>query len=221
MVRTTTQTQVTLRLQLLTLEVHSMIDRTASEKRLHEIAEYCIPQRLLHSIHIYGMRGREGFMHLEITIDYDAQDQRVTLRGSGLSTDGADEYQIADDPSNSDGPIPSSRHHCPRVAKVISLFMAALRKRGLVVGWTVGFCDRHKELCERFHLLGGGPFTDHTAGSPATTAVHSLLPELSVATRSAPDVHPSVDASGSHAKSTPQDGPTGGNTTGPGDRKST
>lgn len=196
-----------------------MIDRTAPSTSLHEIAEYCIARRLLHSIHIYGMRGREGFMHLEVTIDYDAQDQMVTLGSSGLPTDAAAEYQVADGPSSPNGTIPSSRHHCPRVAKVIDLFMSAMRKRGLVVGWTVSFCDRHEELCKRFHLLGGEPFTDHTAGSPASTTVHSVLPELSVTTQSASDLKDSAESSGPNEKPTPQDRPTAGEATAGGDRK--
>lgn len=180
-----TQTQTTLRLEMLTLEVHSLIDRTIPQRVLHEVADYCIPRRLLRCVHIYGMRNRQAFMRLDIEIDEQTQEQLLTLSGCGLPDGVAGAYSLGDCLARNGSP--TSALLCPCVGKAVALFMATIKKRGLVPAWTLSFRDRHTELCQRFGLTGGEPFTDCTADRPASTVRHSVLSELSVSCREAPD----------------------------------
>jgi hypothetical protein len=190
---TATLTQTTLRLELLTLEVHGLIDRTMPLEILHEVAAYCVPRKLLRGIHLWGMRGHEAFMRLDINIDYEKHDQIVTLGGCDLPDGVAGEYRASGEPAAAASD--RSAVSCPRIGKAVDLFMAALRSRGLYAAWLVSFSDGHGELYERFGIRGGeGPFTDHTAGLPANTIEHSVLPELSVSRREVPDQEDSTES---------------------------
>src|SRR3989304_4726883 len=143
-------TKTTLHLEMLTLEVHSLIDRTMPLEILHEIAAYCVPRKLHFVIHIWGVRGNEGFMRLDIEIDFRMHAPIVSLGGCDLKDGVAGEYWVADPPAS----LASGRSStsCPHIGKAVDLFMANLRARGLLAAWWVSFRNHAEELNARFGL---------------------------------------------------------------------
>ena len=201
MATTATVTQTTVRLGLLTLEVHGLIDRTVGHEILHQVAAYCVPRRLLRCIHVYGMRARQALMRLDITIDYQAHDEFLTLGGCGLPEGVAGEYVLADGPAIGSRSQRSSTQ-CPHIGKAVDLFMAAMKKRGLAPAWTLEFCERQIERSAQFGLLGGEPFTDRTIGLRASTIRHTVLPELTASCLHAPEPEDCVSPERQDAKRT-------------------
>lgn len=177
-------TQTGLRLEMVSLEMRGLVDRSVKSPRLHEIIEYCVQRRLLHSFQVWAVRGNDGLMRLDVEIDYEEHDRQIRLAGDGLPDGVAGCYPVARAPGNDGG----WRAGCPHVGKAVDLFVKTARDRGLHLTWNVCFCDKHAELNNRFGLTcGTSSFRDLTRNAKPNRIVHSLYSELSVSARISPD----------------------------------
>jgi len=167
-----------------------MIARSVKSQTLHDIVDYCVPQRLLRSFTIWAQRGNDGLMRLNVRIDYDEHDRQVELTGDGLPSGIAGSYVIDSGAPGVDGTNRGRSHGCPSINKAIDLFVKTAKDRGLYLTWDVSFTDRHQELYKKFGFSwGSGPstFRDLTVGAPSTKLTHSKFAELEVSAAIAPD----------------------------------
>ena len=171
-----------------------MIARSVKSTTLHDIVEFCVPQRLLRSFTIWAERGNDGLMRLNVRIDYDEHDRQIELTGDGLPQGIAGSYAYEYGTSGPDGSRRARPHGCPNINKAIDLFVKTARDRGLFLTWSVSFTERHDELDKKFHLgSGDGDFRDLTVGAPSTTLTHSEFSELKVLAAIAPGVSDGSD----------------------------
>lgn len=165
-----------------------MIARSVKSTILHDIVEFCVPQRLLQSFTIWGQRGNDGLMRLNVRIDYDEHDRQIELTGDGLPQGVAGSYPLEFGTPSPNGSQEARSHGCPNINKAIDLFVKAARDRGLFLRWSVSFTRRHQELYKKFNFcFGNSEFRDLTVGAPSTTLTHSEFSELKVSAAIAPD----------------------------------
>lgn len=189
MLKTHTLTRTGLRLELLGLEMRSLVDRSVKSSLLHEIIEYCVPRRLLRSFCVWAMRDHNALMRLDVEIDYDEHDRQIKLAGDNLPDGIAGCYSTECEPSPPRAGSDGQHASCPHVGKAVDLFVKTARDRGLYLTWNVSFCDRHAELYKKFGFStsGSSKFRDLTRGSPSTRVINSRFPELSATAAVASD----------------------------------
>lgn len=176
-----TLTQTGLRLELVKLELHSLIDRSVKSEWLHEIIEYCVPRRLLRSVTIWGMRGTDGLMWLDIRLDYSEHDRQITLSGDTLPDGIAGSYTVGFSSNDTQESRKGRDPTCPHLAKALELFVETARARGFHFAYGISFTDQHDELRKKFGIgqsSGKSEFRDLTRGAQSSTVIHSVLPEL-------------------------------------------
>ncbi|MCO6438489.1 MAG: hypothetical protein J5J06_15470 [Phycisphaerae bacterium] len=177
-----------------------MIARSVNSRILHDIVDYCVPQRLLRSFTIWAQRGNDGLMRLNVRIDYDENDRQIELTGDGLPSGIAGSCVIESGAPGVDGTNRGRSHVCLSINKAIDLFVKTAKDRGLYLTWDVSFTDRHEELSKKFGFSRGGgtnKFRDLTVGAPLTKFTCSRLVELEVTAAIAPDT---PDDSATHPK---------------------
>jgi hypothetical protein len=189
-----------LRLECLSLEMQSLVDRTVQCEQLREIVEYCVPRRLLRTVFVRANKGWDTMMRLQLEIDYKEHDRQITLSGDGLPDGIAGRYAIGDAPRGDHPGAGARLPSCPRIGKAIELFTRIARDRGLYLDWDVSFVDRHEELHKMFLL----PFPrDLTYSGHRKELTHTLFPELKVVAAVAPDIVDSFEEKGSAPKRLP------------------
>jgi len=187
MLGTTTQTQTDIRLQMVSLEMQSINDRTVKDPLLQEIIAYCVPRKYLESYTIYGMDGDQAHMRLDVKIDYEEHEEQLKFSGDGLSGGLAGDF--ADVPTSNGGQVPGQVRYCPHVATAVSLYVRLAREKGLRLHWAVRFREKRAEMCEKFGL-GPAIIRDATTGGSANRVISSEHPELSVAGRVSTQIVP-------------------------------
>jgi hypothetical protein len=171
--------------------MQSMIARSVKSTTLHDIVEFCVPQRLLSSFTIWAQRGNDGLMRLNVRIDYDEHDRQIELTGDGLPQGVVGSYAIE---CGASGPGRAHQHGCPSINKAIDLFVKTARDRGLFLNWSASFTGRHDELYKKFHIgSGNSKFRDLTVNAPSTTLTHSEFSELKVLAAVAPETSDGTD----------------------------
>ena len=186
MTGTSTMTRTGLRLELVSLEMQSLNDRSMKDELLGDVIAYCVPRKFLANFTIYGMEGGDSHMRLEAAIDYDEHEEQVRLSGDGLPDGVAGSYALADGPA---GAGPARPDHCPHMGKALDLYIRLVKEKGLQLLWTVSFREKRREMCEKFGLV---PVVIHdcTLGGLQSTVTNSLYSELTIVGRVSPKVLP-------------------------------
>jgi len=179
MIATTTMTQVGLRLKLVSLEMQSLNDRSLKDKLLNEIIAYCVPHKYLQGFTVWGMDGGDAHMRLAVEIDYDEHDRQVKVYGDGLPEGVEGRYSLGCAPPSSDGQGPSQPDNCPHMGKALELYLNLIKDKGLRLHWTVQFCEKRSEMCEKFGLAAA-VIHDCTGSGTANTITNSRYPELTM-----------------------------------------
>lgn len=182
MLRNTIMTQIELRLELISLELQSLNDRSVKNKVLNDIIAYCVPRKYLEGYTIYGMIGDQAHLRIEIEIDYEEHEQQVKLSGDGLSDDAVDHFALGDGPDEGRGGASTRGRHCPHMGKALGLYMHLAKNKGMRLHWSVRFREKREEMCEKFGL-GPAIIRDCTTDGSTNRITNSELPEVSMTGR--------------------------------------
>jgi len=189
MIATATMTQTKLRIELVNLEMQSLIDRSLKDELLNRIIDYCVPLKYLAAFTIWGMEQNEAHMRLDVQLDYDEYERQVKLSGDGLPEGLAGAYSLSCGPAGGGGAGTSQPAHCPHMGKALDLYIRLAREKGLRLDWSVRFRENRRELCEKFGLTPAF-IHDCTSDAAPNSVTNSLYAELTMTGRMSHKVVP-------------------------------
>ena len=182
MIGTTTMTQTGLRIELVSLEMQSLNDRSLKDSNLNEIIDYCAPRGFLESFTIWGMEDGKAHLRLRVELDYEEHERQIRLHGDALPDGMTGQYSITYGPPGGElegFPQPPS---CPHMGKALDLFIKLARDKGLRLHWTVCFREKRTEMCAKFGLERA-LIDDCSSGCAPSMVTNSRYPELTMTGR--------------------------------------
>ncbi|MCK4342363.1 MAG: hypothetical protein KAY37_11645 [Phycisphaerae bacterium] len=161
--------------------MHYVVEKTVKSQCLKEIIDFCIREKTLSHVTLWGLSDNEAHATMDLSIDYDRTGSHIKV--ASAYPVGAFYAPPADGTTASSGaPTPSENDLRPIWSEAIDWFVQLLEEKKLRLHWTVRFRDRDEEMCEKFGLVPA-THTDKTKDCPSHTIPNSVIPEFMLNTR--------------------------------------
>jgi len=143
MIRTNIKTQIILH------QLKYVLEKTVQDKRLDEIVEYGVLERVLTNIWVMGIANGQIHAKMDISVSYDNNNTSFDIKGNVKDR----VFVPAQDSKWLQGDIDSNEANCPVWSEAINWFVKVCRQEKLSFKGGVIVSDREQEIVDKFGLI--------------------------------------------------------------------
>jgi len=143
MIRTNIKTQLILH------QLKYVVEKTVKDKRLDEIVEYSLLERVLTNIWIMGTANGQIHAKMDISVNYDSEGTSFDISGNVKDR----VFTLDQDNSWLQDNIDNNEANCPVWSEAIDWFVKVCRQEKLSFKGGIIVSDKEQEIVDKFRLV--------------------------------------------------------------------
>lgn len=166
MIRTSIKTR------LIIHQLKYVVEKTVKDKRLDEVIEYGVSERIITNIWIMGTTDSQIHAKMDISVSYDSNDTTFDISGNVKDHifTGQDNDWLHNEADN-------NKPNCPVWSEAINWFVKLCRQENLLLKWSIIASDREQEIIDKFRLV---LLTDEDKTQNSSVVPNSVVAELNM-----------------------------------------